>query len=49
KIEERIKKFISEGQDLADLVLGLGEDVFELIRNIIVEVLEDIMLMSIKN
>jgi hypothetical protein len=41
KIEERIKKFISEGQDLADLVLGLGEDVFELIRNIIVEVLED--------
>ena len=49
KIEERIKKFINEGQDLADLVLGLGEDVFELIRNIIVEVLEDIMLMSIKN
>ena len=41
KIEERIKTFISEGQDLADLVLWLGEDVFELIRNIIVEVLED--------
>ena len=26
KIEEKIKSFLSEGKDLADLVLGLEED-----------------------
>ncbi len=41
KIEETIKNFISEKKDLADLVLGLQESLFELGRNIITEVLED--------
>jgi len=41
KIEETIKNFISEKKDLADLVLGLKESLFELGRNIVTEVLED--------
>jgi hypothetical protein len=42
KIEERIKSFIEEKKDLADLVIGLQEELFELGRNIVREVLEDI-------
>jgi hypothetical protein len=42
KIEKVIKKFISEEEDFADLVLGLEETLFELGRNILAEVLEDI-------
>lgn len=41
KIEEAIKNFINEKKDLADLVLGLQESLFELGRNILTEVLED--------
>lgn len=41
KIEESIKNFINEQKDLADLINGLEENLFELGRNIIVEVLED--------
>ena len=41
KIEETIKKFIREKKDLADLVFGLQESLYELGRNIIIEVLED--------
>jgi len=41
-IEERVENFISEGKDIADLVLGLEKDLFELGRNILTEVLEDI-------
>ncbi|MGI6777800.1 MAG: ISLre2 family transposase [Acetivibrionales bacterium] len=41
RIEETIKKFIGEKKDLADLVLGLQENLFELGRNIVKEVLED--------
>ena len=41
KIEETIKNFISEKKDVADLVLGLQESLFELGRNIVTEVLED--------
>lgn len=41
KIEETIKNFISEKKDFADLVLGLQESLFELGRNIVIEVLED--------
>jgi len=41
KIEETIRNFISEKKDLADLVLGLQASLFELGRNIITEVLED--------
>ena len=42
KIEKRIKSFIEEKKDLADLVIGLQEELFELGRNIVKEVLEDI-------
>jgi hypothetical protein len=42
KIEKKVKDFISNQKDLADLVLGLQEDIFELGRNILQEVLEDI-------
>lgn len=42
KIEETIKNFINEKKDLADLVLGLQESLFELGRNILTEVLEDV-------
>lgn len=41
KIEETIRNFVSEKKDLADLVLGLQASLFELGRNIITEVLED--------
>jgi len=41
KIEDTIKNFISEKRDIADLVLGLQESLFELGRNIVTEVLED--------
>lgn len=41
KIEVKIKKFINEGKDLADLVIGLQEDLFEFGRNMLQEVLED--------
>ncbi|MGE5631066.1 MAG: UPF0236 family transposase-like protein, partial [Caulobacteraceae bacterium] len=41
KIEETIKNFISQKKDIADLVLGLQESLFELGRNIVTEVLED--------
>ena len=41
KIESKIKTFLRDGEDLADLVLGLKEDLFELGRNILVEVLEE--------
>ncbi len=41
KIEERVKNFISEGKDIADLILGLNEDLMQLGRDIITEVLED--------
>ncbi len=42
KIEAKIKDFIIEKKDLADLVFGLQEDIFELGRNILQEVIEDI-------
>lgn len=41
RIEKIIKEFIKEGKDLADLIFGLEESLFELGRNILVEVLED--------
>lgn len=41
KIEDKIKNFINEGKDLADLVFGLQEDLFEFGRNILQEVIED--------
>ncbi len=41
KIEKVIKSFINEKKDLADLVFGLQETLFELGRNIVKEVLED--------
>lgn len=42
KIEEKVKDFIIERKDIADLVFGLQEDIFELGRNILQEVLEEI-------
>jgi hypothetical protein len=41
KIEKVIETFVAEKKDLADLVLGLQESLFELGRNIVAEVLED--------
>ena len=41
KIEKEIKNFIKEGENIADLVLDLQEDLFELGRDILTEVLED--------
>ena len=41
KIEAKIKDFINEGKDLADMVFGLQEDLFEFGRNMLQEVLED--------
>jgi hypothetical protein len=41
KIEEIVRNFVSKKKDLADLVLGLRESLFELGRNIVTEVLED--------
>lgn len=41
KIEKVIETFVTEKKDLADLVLDLQETLFELGRNIVAEVLED--------
>lgn len=41
KLEEKIKEFVNEGKDLADLIFGLQEDLFELGRSILQEVIED--------
>jgi REP element-mobilizing transposase RayT len=41
KIEKEIKNFIKEGKDIADLVLDIKESLFELGRDILTEVLED--------
>ena len=41
KIEERVKQFVEKPTDLADLVLGLHEELLELGRDIVIEVLED--------
>lgn len=41
KIEERIKNFIAEGKDLADFILGINQDLMELGRDIVTEILED--------
>lgn len=41
KIEEEIKNFIKEGKNIADLVLDLQDNLFELGRDILKEVLED--------
>jgi hypothetical protein len=41
KIEAKIKNFVDEGKDLADLIYGLQEDLFEFGRNILQEVIED--------
>jgi hypothetical protein len=41
KIEERIKSFLSEGKDIADLILDLNQDLMKLGRDIVTEVLED--------
>jgi hypothetical protein len=41
KIEKRVKEFIQEQKDLADLVIGLQEELYELGRNIIQEVIVD--------
>lgn len=49
KIEKKIKNFIKEKRDLADLVFGLQEDLFELGRNIITEVLEEMDLYLCKS
>lgn len=42
KIEAKIKDFVNEGKDLADVVFGLQEDLFEFGRNILQEVHEDL-------
>jgi len=41
KIEERIKSFIAEGNDIADFILGINQDLMKLGRDIVTEVLED--------
>ncbi len=41
KIEKVIETFVSEKKDIADLVLGLQESLYELGRSIVSEVLED--------
>lgn len=41
KIEKTIETFLAEKKDIADLVLGLQESLFELGRSIVAEVLED--------
>jgi hypothetical protein len=41
EIEKKIENFVKERMDLADLVFGLQDELFELGRNIIREVLED--------
>ncbi len=39
-IRETVKSFIEQGDDIANLVLGLQEDIFKLGRDIVSEVLE---------
>jgi len=39
-IRETVKNFLEQGDDVANLVLGLQKDIFELGRNIVSEVLE---------
>ncbi len=39
-IRETIKKFIEQGDDVANLILGLQEDIFKLGRDMVSEVLE---------
>ncbi len=39
-IRETVKSFIEQGDDVANLVLWLQKDIFELGRNIVSEVLE---------
>lgn len=41
KIEKTIENFVAEKKDIADLVFGLQESLFELGRNIVAEVLEE--------
>jgi hypothetical protein len=41
KIEKVVENFVAEKKDLADLILGLQESLYELGRNIVAEVLED--------
>jgi hypothetical protein len=41
KIEKVISTFVAEKKDLADLILGLQESLYELGRSIVTEVLED--------
>ncbi len=41
KIEKIIETFVAEKKDLADLVLGLQESLYDMGRNIVAEVLED--------
>lgn len=41
KIEKVIETFVAEKKDLADLVLGVQESLYELGRNIVAEVLEE--------
>lgn len=41
KIEEKVRDFISDPKDIGDLVIGLQENLFELGRNIIQEVIEE--------
>lgn len=40
-IKDTVKEFIGKGDDVANLVLGLQKDIFELGRNIVSEVLEE--------
>ena len=41
EIEKRVKKFIQDREDLGDFVIGLQEELFELGRSIVQEVLEE--------
>ena len=43
KVEKVIETFMTEKKDLADLIFGLQESLFELGRNIVAEVLEMIL------
>ena len=41
KIEKTIETFLVEKKDIADLVLGIQEGLYELGRNVLSEVLEE--------
>ncbi len=47
KIEKVVKKFICEKEDFADLVLGLKESLFELGRDLLKEIIEDMSVTSV--